>query len=1121
MVTALIGERSQEGAWVDVLAQGLAPASFPLDTRVSEDDDTTWQTHPLPRFEAALARVAPVLRALRSRSAVAAWAVRVHRTQAALDLAWWPADASAPATGSAAAAPVVPLRCPPASLSFTTFEAAFAATAQRLQTQGNFALDLYERAPGLQSQTWPARWPWALWVADAAPETGLACCTDVVVWLSTDGSTARLRTSLATPSHTADALDAQLAALTAASLDAPWQSVAQLPLLDDAQRERLLVTWNTTAEPMPEASIHQLFEAQARRTPDAPALCFGTTRLTYAELDARAGQWACRLRTQGVGCGDRVALAVQRSVEMVVGLLAILKAGAAYVPVDCQQPPARINALLARSKPRLVLTHAAARSALAASDTPRLCFDADAATQARPWPFEAVNPNDLAYVIFTSGSTGEPKGVEIRHRSLVNHAVFMARHYGLGPGSRMLCSASIGFDVAAEQIYPALLSGAEVVVRPDDLLDTFQRFDRFVRQQALTALVLPTAFWHEWVRDLESRRLTVPPSLQVLCVGTEKAFGSALQSWRERGGQRVRFLQGYGPTESTITCTVYLHDEQAAEPLDPQAPLPIGRPLPNTQVYLLDEDLQPVPIGLPGELFVAGAGLARGYLDRPDLTAERFVPNPFATLPGERMYRSGDMARYQPDGQLVYIGRVDFQIKLRGVRMEPAEIEAVLRAHPVVQECLVMVREDTQGLPQLVAYLVGDVAAEDLSLLQQRCAAQLPAAMQPAAYVVLRAFPLNGNGKVDRAGLPPPAAPAPLADEHDALPLDAVEQILAGLFAQVLGRPSVSRQSSFFDLGGNSLRAVRLLSCVEAQFSVSLSLSDLLAHPTVAALARRIGEGSIAPVPTVIELKPGVGTPVFLVAGCPVYQALAQAYPGPEPVYAVLLPVEDTLLREGTPLPSLRVLAGAYLDALRAHTPRGPYVLGGLSFGGVVAYEMAQRLRAEGEPVPLLALIDSILPRARRRDVLAGVRSRLGQLLTRLAEALGKSVDAEARRAAQMNARRQHEIRRVLAEHDPLLRPYAGPTVLYRALDTRLGRGRPGHGFRALVPQLTEREMPGDHLSMLGEVHAAQLASELAQRVQAATPAVLEAAAPPVGALPALDSLAALRLLQSGTSVTR
>lgn len=1118
MVTALIGERSHERAWVDVLAQGLAPASFPLDTRVGSDS-STWLTHPLPRFEAALARVAPVLRALRSRSAVAAWAVRVHRTQEALDLAWWPSDAVAPATGSAEAAPVVPLRCPPASLSFTTFEAAFAATACRLQALGNFALDLYERAPGLQSHVWPARWPWALWVADTAPQAGLARCTDVVVWLSSDGSTARLMTSVATPRHTSEALDAQLAALTTASLDTPWQSVAQLPLLDAAERERLMVTWNATAEPMPQTSVHQLFEAQVRRTPDAPALRFGNTHLTYAELDARAGQWACRLRAHGVGCGDRVALAVQRSVEMVVGLLAVLKAGAAYVPVDCQQPPARIYALLARSKPRLVLTHAAARNALAADDTPRLCFDADASTQAKPWPFEAVGPNDLAYVIFTSGSTGEPKGVEIRHRSVVNHAVFMARHYLLGPGSRMLCSASIGFDVAAEQIYPALLSGAEVVVRPDDLLDTFQRFDRFVRQQALTALVLPTAFWHEWVRDLESRRLTVPPSLQVLSVGTEKAFGSALQSWRERGGHGVRFLQGYGPTESTITCTMYLHDQPAAEPLDPLAPLPIGRPLPNTQIYLLDEALQPVPIGLPGELYVGGAGLARGYLDRPDLTAERFLPNPFATVQGERMYRSGDMARYQPDGQLVYIGRVDFQIKLRGVRMEPAEIEAVLRVHPLVQDCLVVVREDTQGLPQLVAYLLGNVDAVDISTLQQRCSVQLPAAMQPAAYVVLQAFPLNGNGKVDRARLPPPAALALQADEPNALPLDAVENTLAELFAQVLGRPAVSRQSGFFDLGGNSLRAVRLLSCVEAQFSISLSLSDLLAHPTVAALARRIGQGCVAPVPTVIELKAGTGTPVFLVAGCPVYQALAQAYRGPEPVYAVLLPVEDTLLREGTPLPSLRVLAGAYLDALRAHTPRGPYVLGGLSFGGVVAYEMAQRLRAEGEPVPLLFLIDSILPRARRRNVVAGIRSRVRQLLTRLAEALGRPLDAETRQAAQMNARRQHEIRRVLAEHDPLLRPYAGPTVLYRALDTRLGRGRPGHGFRALVSQLVEREMPGDHLSMLGEVHAAHLAGDLAQRVQATTPAVASAA-PAVVAAPVADALAAFRL-QSGTSVTR
>lgn len=1066
----------RQDPWLAVLAHGVVPAPFPLVSAAGAARPDAM--HALPRFTAALGRVAPALRALRSRSALAAYATRTRRQQGVLDLGWLSPQPTP------LFAPILPLRCPAGELSFTAFEAAFAVTWQQTQQRGSFSLDLYARAPALRRQRWPLGWPWALWISDTAPEASHAAHAGCVVWLSHDGATAHLLTSTGTPSSTAEALDAQLAALTQATLDTPELPTARLPLLDAAERERLLVTWNATAAPLPHATVHSLFEAQARRTPDAPALRFGTDCLSYAELDDRAKQWASRLTACGVNRQDRVALVVQRSLEMVVGLLAILKAGAAYIPVDCQQPPARIAALLARGRPRLILTHAAAHGLLPPDSIPRLCFDADTATPPQLAPGPAVQPDDLAYVIFTSGSTGEPKGVEICHRSVVNHSLFMARQYGLGPGDRLLCAASIGFDVAAEQIYPALFSGAEVVVRPDKLLETFQRFDGFVREQALTALTVPTAYWHEWVRDLEARQLTVPPSLRVLAVGTEKALGSALRSWHARGGKAVRFLQGYGPTEATITCTMYVHDD-TREAFDPDAPLPIGRPLPNTEIYLLDEALEPVPVGLPGEIHIGGVGLARGYLGRDDLTAERFIPHPFRPDSSARLYKTGDIGRYLPDGQLVYIGRTDFQIKLRGFRMEPAEIEAVLRAHAGVQECLVMLREDTPGLPQLTAYLVAAPDAVDLSALQQHCRAHLPAPMQPSAYVLLRAFALNGNGKVDRAALPVPASSEPTADAADMQARSPLEHTVSALFAQVLGRPSMGLHDSFFDLGGSSLQAVRLLSCVEAQCAVSLALNDLLSNPTVASLAQCIATGAQAAVPSVIELKPGTGTPVFLVAGCPIYRALARAYQGPNPVYAVLLPVEDALLREGARLPPLAELAEAYLEALRAHTPRGPYALAGLSFGGVVAYEMAQRLTAQGEQVPLLALFDSILPRARHRNPLAWGRKRWTQAWARLRQALGQPVDTETLQTAQMDARRQHEIRRLLAEHDPQIQPYAGGhTVLYRAQDTRLGRGRAGHGFRGLVAGLIERDVPGDHLSMLGDECAFHVADDMADRLK-------------------------------------
>lgn len=887
------------------------------------------------------------------------------------------------------------------------------------------------------------------------------------------------------------------APLDALAQDAPGLSVQPQtpPRLDAAERARLLAARGhadpaTATVPRPEACLHTLFEAQARRTPLSPAVSFGDTRLTYAELDARATRCARQLARRGVGPGERVALAVRRSVDMVVGLLGILKAGAAYVPIDCQHPPQRIVHLLSRSQPCLLLTHMAAHADLppTAPSLPRLCLDTgldEVQAQAGAMVPRAPTPDDLAYVIFTSGSTGEPKGVEISHRALVNHALCMCEHYALGGNDRALCSASIAFDVAAEQIYPALLCGAEVVVRPDDLLESFTRFDRFVREQGITALTLPTAFWHEWVHDLDTRGLSVPGSLRVLAVGTEKAFGDALACWRARGGQGARFLQGYGPTEATITCTMYVHDESA--PPDPSAPLPIGWPLANTELYLLDEHLEPVPVGQPGEIHIGGVCLARGYLGRPDLTAERFIPHPFRSDPRARLYKTGDLGRFGQDGQLFFIGRRDFQIKLRGFRMEPAEIEAVLRGQPGVQACLVMLREDTPGLPQLTAYLAAPSGVDEAAL-RQRCREQLPEPMRPSAWVVLPVFPLNANGKVDRAALPAPAQPS--AAHPPEPPHDPLQQAVAAVFAEVLGRPAVGLHDNFFELGGDSLRAVRMLSRLQARFATELSLQVLLRAPTVAGLACRLapGGGNMAGPPdeaVVIELKPGTGTPIVLVAGCPIYRPLAHAFPGPNPVLALLMPAEEALLRRDAALPSLRELAVRYLAALRAHAPQGPYVLAGLSFGGMVAYEMSQCLAAEGAPVPLLVMFDSVLPSARRRDPTAWALKKLRHAWTRLrcAAGTGGTRDQEALAQAEMDELRHRKIGHLLAEYDQQIRPYTGQTLLYRAREARQ-RVTPGHGFRGLVAGLLECEVPGDHLGMLGEMHAPGLAADLARRVR-------------------------------------
>ncbi len=458
-------------------------------------------------------------------------------------------------------------------------------------------------------------------------------------------------------------------------------------------------------------------------------------------------------RARGVRRGDRVVLCVERSVEVVVGMLGILEAGAAYVPVDPAYPRERVDAMIAQSQACCAVTRGRFHDTLLAGSAAAVCFDRDAAdlaaAAATPLP-ERSTPDDLAYVIFTSGSTGAPKGVEIRHVSLINHGLAIGANYGLGPGDRMLCSASIGFDVAGEQIYPALFRGAAVVVRPDDLLESFTRFEAFARAEAITAMILPTAFWHEWVREMRAGGRTVPETLRVLSVGTEKAQGEHLSIFQQLANGRVRFFQGYGPTETTVTCTMFIHD---GSPLDPNQPLPIGRPLPNTEVLILDRAMQPVPIGMEGEIHVGGIGLARGYAARPDLTRERFVEHPFGkkvsgpnsatgvsgydmsdsaaesgpdTFFPSRLYKTGDVGAFLPDGQIVYIGRSDFQVKIRGYRVELGEIEAVIRSAPGVDECVVILREDAPGARRLVAYMVANgEAARHPPHRSRRCARQI------------------------------------------------------------------------------------------------------------------------------------------------------------------------------------------------------------------------------------------------------------------------------------------------------------------------------------------------------------------------------------------------------------
>jgi amino acid adenylation domain-containing protein len=881
--------------------------------------------------------------------------------------------------------------------------------------------------------------------------------------------------------------------------------------------------------------VHALFRAQARRSPAAPALRFEDVCLSYAELDERVEALARVLASRGARPDALIGVCTPRSLEMVVGLLAIMRTGAAYVPIDPEAPAARIRTILQDSAPRFVLCHASMAEPFRETGVelllldPSACRDArealplhvrssgvEARGSAREQNIEArgsareqnievrgsareqnieargsareQDPDARAYVIFTSGSTGAPKGVEVRHTSLVNHGLAMAELYAIGPGDRVLCSASIGFDVAAEQIYPALISGAEVVVRPEDLFSSFERFDHYLRAASITTLMLPTALFHEWTRELQAGRLELPPSLRALGVGTEQVSPQLLVGFLEHAQGRVRFLQGYGPTETTVTCTAYVHDGRKFEPGDA---VPIGLPLPNTEVYVLDEAQRLVADGEIGELYVGGVGLALGYLGRADLTRERFVPNPFAPALDARgtareqnldarLYRTGDLVRRAPDGQLTFVGRVDFQIKVRGHRVEPQEIENLLCEQPGISEALVMLREGRDGQQKLVAYVVS-ADAIDPTALALRCRTRLPSYMVPDAFVGLAAFPQTLNQKVDRSVLPDPA---PELKQTKRGARNDVELLVARAFAEVLGVGELCIEDDFFALGGNSLRALRLLQLIRQGCSDRLGLADIFAAPNVAALSARIARGGTLDRPTVLRLKAGHGTPVFLVCGIHIYQQLADALPSPNPTYALLLPSEAGVAGEDPGLPSVERLAFEYVQALREHTPHGPYALGGLSFGGAVAYEMARQLEAAGQQVMVVGLFDTVLPRGRAPSPRTWLKDWLRSLPARIRRGPTRSSNTSPAPDAELlhvlEQRRQRAYGERLVEYDRAPRPYRGRVVLYRATHANQGRLLPGHGFEQLAPQLTLCDLPGDHLGILRDTCVRQLAAHLA-----------------------------------------
>ncbi|ATL29585.1 non-ribosomal peptide synthetase [Streptomyces formicae] len=766
---------------------------------------------------------------------------------------------------------------------------------------------------------------------------------------------------------TVRALARHLANLLSAAADDPRAPLADIDLMDAAERRQVLHEWNDTAAPLTDDTVPSLFARQAALHGDATAVVCGAESLNYRELDRRSARLARLLAERGAGPGTFVGLSLHRSADTVVALLAVLRTGAAYVPLDPVYPAQRLAHMLADAAPALVLTESGAAGGLPTGpgtppqlllDDPAVAaaLDADDADAAFACP---VTADQTAYVIYTSGSTGRPKGVPVTHRNVANLAAWAADAFGDGL-ARVLAATSLNFDVSVFEILGPLLNGGSIeIVR--DLLEIGERGGWHGTLVSGVPSVLARLI-ADGAPDLRADHLVL----------AGEALTAPVAARLRAAVPGARLVNAYGPTETTVYASASATGGKGDGRAEEDAP-PIGGPLRNTRLYVLDDRMRPVPVGVPGELYIAGAGVTQGYLHRPDLTESRFVPDPFADPstadgPGTaRMYRSGDIVLRRPDGQLRYVGRSDDQVKLRGFRVEPSEIEAVIAEQHDVAQAVVVPHEDRHGEHRLVAYVTAAPGTTpDPARLRAASARLLPEYMVPAAVVLLDELPLSPAGKLDRARLPDPG----FGTSEGRAPHTPDEIAVAALFADALGLDRVSATDSFFDLGGHSLLAMRLVGRVSTELRAELTVRDLFETPTVEGLARRLRPDDTAQAPTksddfavLLPLRTrGDKPPLFCFhPGFGLswsYAALTRRLDQDQPVYAL----QARGIGRDEELPaSYDELLDDYVRQLRTVQPAGPYRLLGWSFGGLVAHSLAARLQAEGHDVELLAMLDTVL----------------------------------------------------------------------------------------------------------------------------------------------------------------
>jgi len=775
---------------------------------------------------------------------------------------------------------------------------------------------------------------------------------------------------------TAERVLDHFATILAALPDYLDRPIAELPSVTPTDRERLLGWSRPASEQASCETVPAMIERQCLDRPDDVAIAAGERRVSYGELRQMAITARRSLERLGVARGDLVGVFCDRSPEMAALILGIWRIGAVYVPLDPKYPSQRLASIAADAAPTLIVHDRPLPAELSAIEFRAMPLDTmfqfASADQnvAHPSLDEcapAATLADRAVVLYTSGSTGTPKGVVLTHRNLTNHHGYVVRTLEMAPGDRLAPVSSINFDASIEEHFCPLIAGATVVLPTAEDLESCGRFFEFVERCRLTILDLPTSLWRELTNFLHESRREYPACVRLLFMGGEAATRTVYDRFLQVGGRRMRWINAYGPTETTIFSTAFEHrpDEDAATSDAP----PIGRPIDNTRVFVLDAGGRLVPPGVGGELWIGGAGVAAGYLRREALTNERFVERPSSDLPDGRYYRTGDEVRFRDDGMLEYLGRLDDQVKLRGFRIEPGEIEALLLKHPAVRDAAVVVRTSPAGTQFLAGYAVLQPGASwDERSLREFVAARLPRYMVPKALVQLDALPQTPNGKIDRRALPDPcfsdsqdgcaAAARPAREPND------LERRLLDVWRTTLQMPDAGLDDDFFLLGGDSLRAMTLVAKLEQALGRTVSAARLFAAPTVAQLASDLASDAPSDAASVVPLRSGdASRPLFFIHSLAgdawIYRELAQTLRTRDAVYGLQMPGLDGVPPE---CDDVEDWAAAYLEHVRNLQPTGPYRFAGYSSGGLMAFEMARQLVAQGETVEFLGLIDSGVP---------------------------------------------------------------------------------------------------------------------------------------------------------------